>query len=48
MENVGRVDVLEAAEDLVDERLEMCVGEGLAAADDSREIAFHQFWRLRS
>jgi hypothetical protein len=36
------VDVLEAAEDLVDEGLEMRIGEGLAGADDGGEIAFHE------
>ena len=42
VENVGRVDVLETTEDLVDERLEVSVGQGLARADDSREVALHE------
>ena len=42
VEDVGRVDVLEAAQDLVDEGLEVCVGEGLAGADDGGKIALHE------
>lgn len=34
--------VLESAEDLVDEGLKVCVGEGLAGADNGSEVAFHQ------
>jgi hypothetical protein len=43
VQNVGGVDVLETAKDLVDERLEMRIGQGLAGADNGREITFHQF-----
>jgi hypothetical protein len=43
MEDVGRVDVFQSAEDLVDEGLEMCVGEGLAGSNDGSKIAFHEF-----
>lgn len=42
VEDVGRVDVLETAEDLVDEGLEMGIGQRLSGADDRSEIAFHQ------
>lgn len=42
MQHVGGVNVLEAAEDLVDERLEVGVGEGLAGTDNRREVALHQ------
>ena len=43
VQHVGRVDVLESAQDLVDEGLEVGVGEGLPGSDDSRQVAFHQF-----
>ena len=43
MQDIGRVDVLETAENLVDEGLEVGVGQGLAAADDSCKITLHQF-----
>ena len=33
MKDVGRVNVLQAAERLVQEGLEVCVGEGLAGTD---------------
>jgi hypothetical protein len=36
------MDVLETAQDLVDERLEMSVGQGLAGSDDGCQIAFHE------
>lgn len=44
MEDVGRVYVLEATEDLVDEGLKVCVGERLAGANDGSEIALHQLY----
>lgn len=40
---VSRVDVLQTAEDLIDKGLEVCIGQGLARADDSRQVALHQF-----
>lgn len=43
VQNVGRMDVFETAEDLVNEGLEMGVGEGLSGANDSGQIALHQF-----
>lgn len=42
MQDVRRVDVFEAAEDLVDEGLEVSVGQGLTGTNDRSEIAFHQ------
>ena len=42
VQDVGRVDVLETAEDLVDEGLEVGVGQGLATADNGSQITFHQ------
>lgn len=42
MQHVGAVDVFETAEDLVDEGLEVGVGERLAGADDGCEVALHQ------
>ena len=44
MQHIGRVDVLEAAQDLVDEGLEVSIGQGLAGPDDSRQITFHQLY----
>lgn len=38
------MDVLETAEDLVDEGLEVGVGQGLATADDGGQIALHQLF----
>lgn len=43
VQDVGRVDVLETAENLVDEGLEVSVGQGLAAADNGSQITLHQF-----
>lgn len=42
VQHVRRVYVLQTAEDLVDERLEMSIGEGLPGSNDSRKVAFHQ------
>ena len=42
VEDVGRVDVLEPAQDLVDEGLVVGVGEGLSGSDDGVEIGLHQ------
>jgi hypothetical protein len=42
MEHIGRVDVFQAAQDLVDEGLEVGVGKRLAGSDDSGQIALHQ------
>lgn len=44
VQNIGRVNVLEAAEDLVDEGLEVGVGEGLSGANNGGEITFHELW----
>ena len=43
VQDVGRVNVLETAENLVDEGLEVGVGQGLATADDSCKITLHEF-----
>jgi hypothetical protein len=45
VQHVGRVDVLEAAQNLVDEGLEVGVGERLAGADDSCQVTLHQLYR---
>jgi hypothetical protein len=37
------MNILEAAKDLVDEGLEMRIGQGLAGADDGSQVTFHQF-----
>jgi hypothetical protein len=42
MQDVGAVDVLQAAQDLIDEGLEVGIGERLAGADNGREIALHE------
>lgn len=48
VQHVGRVDVLETAEDLVDEGLEMGIGQGLAGTDNGSKIAFHELcnWHM--
>lgn len=43
MQDVCGVDVLQSAKDLVDKRLEVSVGKGLAGTDDGSKIALHQF-----
>ena len=43
MEDIGGVNVLEAAEDLIDERLVVGVCEGLTGADDGVEVCFEEF-----
>lgn len=48
VQNVGRVDVLETAEDLVDKGLEVGIGQRLTGADDGRQIAFHQLCKIIS
>ena len=42
MKDIRRVDIFQSAQDLVDERLEMCIGEGLAGSNDGSKIAFHK------
>jgi hypothetical protein len=44
VEDGGGVDVFETAEGLVEEGLEVGVGEGLAGADDGVEVGFHEFF----
>ena len=46
VQHIGRVDVLQAAQDLVDEGLEMSVGKGLTGTNDGGKIAFHQLYAL--
>lgn len=43
MKDIGGVNVFETAENLVDEGLEVRIGQWLARADDSRKIALHEF-----
>lgn len=43
MKHIGRVNVFQTTEDLVDERLEMRIGQGLPGANNSREVTLHQF-----
>lgn len=43
MENIRRVDIFETAKNLVDEGLEMGVGEGLSGSNNGSKIAFHKF-----
>ena len=42
VQHVSTVDVLETAEDLVNEGLEVRIGQGLTGADDSSKIALHK------
>jgi hypothetical protein len=42
MQDVGAVDVLQATENLVDEGLEVGVGQRLARTNDSGKIALHE------
>ena len=42
MKHVGGVNVLQSAENLVDERLEMSVGQVLSGTDNGGEITLHQ------
>jgi hypothetical protein len=42
VEDIGGVDVLQTAQDLVDEGLEVGVCKGLARADDGCQVAFHE------
>lgn len=42
MKNVGRVNILEAAKDLVNERLKVRVSQGLTRSDDSRQVTLHE------
>lgn len=48
MKNISRVDIFEAAQDLVDKRLEVGISERLTGPDDGREIAFHELWGIVS
>ena len=41
---LGAVDVFKPAQNLVDERLEMGVGQRLARPDDGCQIALHEFY----
>lgn len=43
VQDVRRMDVLQTAEDLVDERLKMRIGQGLSGTNDSGQITLHQF-----
>lgn len=43
MQHVRRVDIFQAAKNLVDEGLEVSVGQWLAGTNDCRKIALHQF-----
>ena len=44
VQDVRRMDVLETTKDLVDEGLEMGVGQGLPRPDDGSQITFHQLY----
>lgn len=48
VEDIGRVDVLETAENLVDKRLEVGVGQGLAGSDNGSEVALHELYPMIS
>lgn len=44
MQDVGRVNVLETAKDLVDEGLEVSICQWLTTTDDGGQIALHQLF----
>jgi hypothetical protein len=44
VQNVGGVDILETAEDLVNEGLEVGVGKRLAGTNNSSQITLHQLY----
>lgn len=48
MEDVCRVDILETAQDLVDEGLEVGVGERLARPNDGGQVALHELYGVIS
>lgn len=41
VKDIGRVDIFQSAQNLVDKGLEVGVGEGLPRPDNGREITFH-------
>lgn len=43
VQNIGRMDILQSAKNLVDEGLEMGIGQRLSRTNDGGQIAFHQF-----
>jgi hypothetical protein len=45
VEDIGRVDVLQATKNLVDEGLEMGIRQRLPRTDDCRQITFHKFYK---
>lgn len=44
VKHIGGVNVLETAQNLVDEGLEMRVGKGLSGSNDGGQIALHEFY----
>jgi hypothetical protein len=46
MKDISRMDVLQAAKDLIDERLEMGICKWLTGTNDGGKIAFHEFYRV--
>lgn len=44
VQNIGGVDVLQTTKDLVDERLEMRIGQRLSRTNDSRQVTLHQLY----
>ena len=44
MKHIGRMDILQPAKDLVDERLKVGVGQRLTGPNDGREVAFHELY----
>ena len=44
MEDVGRMNVFKTAERLIDEGLEVSIGEGLLRANDRMKISFHKLF----
>ena len=46
MKYICGMNVLQTAEDLVDEGLEVCVCERLSGSDDGRKVTLHQFYMM--
>jgi hypothetical protein len=48
MQYISAVYVFQPTENLVDEGLEVSIGQRLTRANNGSEITFHEFWRVKS
>lgn len=46
VQDIRGVNILQTAQDLINEGLEVRIGQGLARTDDSGQITFHQFCKV--